>query len=505
MIKKAFYLFLILILVSCSKLKSIESVKLDDIQESKTEEVQSVEAVQSVEDVLFKCWINSPEGLRLRSSPNLDSQKISLIEDRKEINVFEIGPLDEIDGILSFWLRVEYNSIKGWIFGGYASIVPPVINQDINETELEICPENLWGTWYSGYSDCPEYIEQSSFYITFDSNGNYRCGKNFTDIGTEGKYSFENNNLHLKLVLNEDSGHLEYNEIQKIIKLTETCLIYSKDNSDSEEISVYRYPKKALDLFYESDIDWIKYINVYGNQNFYNDTDLLMSSIANKKYDVALLLLNSLGSIEQSPSLQFDFLDILNTEQDLMVRKTRSYQYLLKNLAFTENLENLNLEHQYQMRDRTVKQFNNSLKDEKYINSFKILTCLLWDMHDFILKNNDSSNDKYSYSYQSNYVFGCDTAFVNNELLMNSPLKIGMNKKDVYELLGHPERSIVENESEFIDYSKSLYMAEHDKAGESFYASVGIEIFFDENKVINEICLGVEGIDEPVRNPFESQ
>ena len=498
--KKAFYLFLLIILVSCSKTKNIESTKIDVIQEPKTE------VVQSVEEVLFKCWINSSEGLQLRSSPSLDSKKISLIEDKKEINVFEIGQLDEIDGILSFWLRVEYNSNKGWIFGGYTSIVPPIIKQNIDEPELEIRPENLWGTWYSGYLDFPEYIEQSSFFVSFDSNGNYQCGKNFTSIGTKGKYTVENDKIILNCILNEDPDQLEYNEIQKINKLTETCLIYLKGNSDnSEEISVYRYPKSALKLFNESEINWIKYINVYGNQKFYNDTDLFMSSIVNKKYDVALLLLSSLETIEKSSSLQFDFLDILNTEQDLNIRKSQIYQYLLNNLEFTENLEKLNLEHQYEMGNRTVKEFKNSLKEEKYFNSFKIITSSLWDMNDYILKNNDFSNDKYSNSYKMNYIIACNTAFVNNELLIYSPLKIGMSKKDVYELLGHPERSFIENELEIIDYWKSLYMGEHDKVGECFYASVGIEIHFDENKVINEICLIVEGIDEPVSYYFESE
>lgn len=167
---------------------------------------------------------------------------------------------------------------------------------------------------------------------------------------------------------------------------------------------------------------------------------------------------------------------------------------------YIEKIENLNLGIQYESGNRTVRNFKNSLTDKKYLQSFKEITLFLWNMNDYIIKHTDSSGDDYS--YKMNNVFACNTAFVNNELLVSSPLKIGMSKNDVYELFGHPERSIAENKSEFIDYSKSFYMPDHYNAGENFYASVGLELFFDENKVVEKIILSVEDIPEPLRNSF---
>lgn len=159
---------------------------------------------------------------------------------------------------------------------------------------------------------------------------------------------------------------------------------------------------------------------------------------------------------------------------------------------------------QNKTENSTVKKFNDSLNEEKYINAYKDLVLFLWDKNGFIEKNYDTIDKRIKF-YKSNEIVGAGTRFVNNELLTNSPVKIGMDKNDVYELLGTPERLIVNGNKETIDYSYFMYVPNHNKAEEKFYADTGVEIFFDENKKITKVFLLVEKIQDHLTNSEKNQ
>ena len=151
--------------------------------------------------------------------------------------------------------------------------------------------------------------------------------------------------------------------------------------------------------------------------------------------------------------------------------------------------------------NRTVTSFLDSLTDEEYINAYKDLVLFLWDKNDFIEKNYDTI-DKTSKKYKSNESHALNTTFVNNELLTDAPLKIGMTKDEVYKYLGHPERSMVEEKTEVVDYYYSLFVLNHNEPDAKFYASTSVEFIFDENAKITKIILVVEWIEEPVDDSY---
>ena len=144
-----------------------------------------------------------------------------------------------------------------------------------------------------------------------------------------------------------------------------------------------------------------------------------------------------------------------------------------------------------------VETFNDSLSEEKNIESYKDLLFFLWDKNDFIQKNYDTIN-KSSREYKMNETMGPGTTFVNNELLAESPIKIGMNKNEVYKLLGKPERLITQDNKETIEYNYSMYVPNHNNVEEKFFASTGLSFAFDENTIITKIYLLVEWIEEPI-------
>lgn len=161
-------------------------------------------------------------------------------------------------------------------------------------------------------------------------------------------------------------------------------------------------------------------------------------------------------------------------------------------------------------RVRIVQSSQMSLLNENNVTEYKNLTEYLWDKTEFIRENSDlyetlSQIDydgeydyEWSYTYKSNGIIAGNTSFVNNELLEEAPIKIGMTKTDVYDLLGLPSRLIRENKKDYIDYFYSMDMKDLYAGYGTFYASTSIGFYFDEKEVLTKIWLLVEGIEEPV-------
>ena len=116
------------------------------IQNEQPAEVSEVpEAQKAPEEVLLpdvdielKYYrINSPEGLRVRESPSLDSEIINKYPDNYPVGVSKIDKhIVEIDGIKSYWVEVHHNNDPyGWVFGGYLKPVEkfPEDSLDLNE------------------------------------------------------------------------------------------------------------------------------------------------------------------------------------------------------------------------------------------------------------------------------------------------------------------------------------------------------------------------------------
>jgi hypothetical protein len=65
-------------------------------------------------------YVDSPDGLRVHSSPNIDSEKIFLLQNKSRVDILQTN--DEkvnIDGVLGNWVLIKTNAVRGWVFGGY--------------------------------------------------------------------------------------------------------------------------------------------------------------------------------------------------------------------------------------------------------------------------------------------------------------------------------------------------------------------------------------------------
>ncbi len=79
----------------------------------------------AAEDIMY---VTSPDGLRVRSEPNLSSAKIYVLYYGEYVLVDKIGEKATIDGITANWVKVnlfdahdDVPAVSGWVFGGYLS------------------------------------------------------------------------------------------------------------------------------------------------------------------------------------------------------------------------------------------------------------------------------------------------------------------------------------------------------------------------------------------------
>jgi hypothetical protein len=178
-------------------------------------------------------YVNSPEGLRVRDKPDLDDERLFLLEKnheviplRKDINNIII------DGIIGNWMYIKSNSneAQGWVFGGYLSKEE---NISVNNFEKYIMLNNC--TLTDAYSapninnhlmglpdELPNLIEENS--INWRFGGIQICLRNSISLEDDIILTMKNDNYEFskKLELfpiynkNEISGY--YKNIDLEIK-----------------------------------------------------------------------------------------------------------------------------------------------------------------------------------------------------------------------------------------------------------------------------------------------
>lgn len=89
-------------------------------------------------------FVAASDGLRMRSTPNLNGEKITTIGNGAKVKVLEEGEIFEVDGLKSNWYKIEFAGKEGWAFGGY--LTRPTM-------DVEAGSEKFMGLW-RGKFDC---------------------------------------------------------------------------------------------------------------------------------------------------------------------------------------------------------------------------------------------------------------------------------------------------------------------------------------------------------------
>ena len=70
-------------------------------------------------------WVNSIQGLRLRSSADLDAEVLDVIPESERVQILIVDKTRKvsIDGFDDYWMNVKYKNNSGWVYGAYISDV----------------------------------------------------------------------------------------------------------------------------------------------------------------------------------------------------------------------------------------------------------------------------------------------------------------------------------------------------------------------------------------------
>ena len=134
-------------------------------------------------DVLY---VDSPEGLRIRSTPDLGGKKTGVLFDRMSVRVKSVGPEVTIDGIKSNWIKIllPIETLKnneesyGYVFGGYLTdSLKPFSTAGWTDADLNRYLSRF--SWVSG----------SRTFREFDSDGKYFTGLLESGAGGSGTWA----------------------------------------------------------------------------------------------------------------------------------------------------------------------------------------------------------------------------------------------------------------------------------------------------------------------------
>ena len=181
--KILFILFLCLSFFGCSKNQIEKDVvsnnEVETMEETETfVEVENNEQKVNIEIEQYEYYrINSPEGLRRREKPSLDSKVLGVYPDNYIVYVSEIGKeLVEIDGISNYWVKIRHNKDPyTWVFGGYLKEIEPFPEDALGENEYrytdfktsygDLTPSVFDENWESFYIFAKDFVGEPQQFV----------------------------------------------------------------------------------------------------------------------------------------------------------------------------------------------------------------------------------------------------------------------------------------------------------------------------------------------------
>ena len=228
-LKSGFLLFLIIIVSlfsACSKNNSqapaVVNEEATPSQDLETDGTASeTYAGNGANDYPKEMFVNSPDGLRIRNSPDINGERIGLLPHLAGITVISEDANDvTIDNIRGKWVLMRFTTllntaygregIEGWVFNGYLNDWSHDDYQKyLNEMNLNLyiksdnaqkitgdsSPDNNWTVWAPGNGWTVYY---------FGSDGKYSSGLLETSFGTNGIWQIKDNLLYLSEIESGD-------------------------------------------------------------------------------------------------------------------------------------------------------------------------------------------------------------------------------------------------------------------------------------------------------------
>jgi len=185
-----FLLGLVMVFSSCSRENNVESASASE----RNNEIETAAEILPEQELKITKYVKAPAGLRVRNSPDINAERIGVLDDLTEVLVLKEDENNlTIDGISGKWTLIETDDIQGWVFGGFLS----------NTTMLYIL-DYIYE--YFNFYDMIDFRENNTlegFLSDLRIPSEYRIIRKYTSEGIHGNmittYVIESNQYELEI------------------------------------------------------------------------------------------------------------------------------------------------------------------------------------------------------------------------------------------------------------------------------------------------------------------
>ncbi|GHU75760.1 hypothetical protein FACS189461_2500 [Spirochaetia bacterium] len=307
------YLFITLfsiIVLSCTKNSS---------QEQKNEERKNIPAEETANDMVSAeyeiMYVNSPDGLRVRSEPGLDGNKVGLLEYKARVEIMETDShIVYIDGLKGQWKLINSGQTQGWVFGGY-------LEESLPQFKLESA---IIGNWYIADKKSTDgKIFYELVYADFYQEKRFENDimTTFNPDWGEGKYKYT---ISENKIMGASVGNSDYTFTYSLAGYIDEDLLIIKEGHDEQEVIYSRLKNDHIRRYLQTDdfSDFRRYIRNDGNIDIpmvFGQTPLMYSLIS-KKIDLMEYCLENGADINARDRVGYTplFYAIMSDDVDLV-------------------------------------------------------------------------------------------------------------------------------------------------------------------------------------------
>ena len=111
--------------------------------------------ISGVEIFAQTARVISSNGLVVRERPGKDYKKIGGVPKKAIVRILDAsGPQDKIDGKKSEWVRIEYGSLSGWVFGAY---LKEIKSPSLSKEKFQLYLASAWNALDRSPNTCMYY------------------------------------------------------------------------------------------------------------------------------------------------------------------------------------------------------------------------------------------------------------------------------------------------------------------------------------------------------------
>ena len=174
-------LFVAMFFLACTERDNSESIIYEEANIIETTKID-ISTIQKLNIIKF---VNAPAGLRIRNSPDINTERIGGLVDLTRVSVIrEDDHTVTIDGIDGQWAFIDANGIQGWVFGGFLSSTQPIRTSAKSITNII----NYISAHFN-LDDLRRHMDNNtleSFLIALGISGEFRIVKRDSFLGPHG-------------------------------------------------------------------------------------------------------------------------------------------------------------------------------------------------------------------------------------------------------------------------------------------------------------------------------